>query len=177
MTGQQIYLQSDIHDKLLEHYIVVGYDGVALLFEKRWSKDKLPVGIGDGDYRRNALRVVLLDTEDNKEYVTVMPASWQDYVCDLMDKDYNSLTVEGTHLQAYFYGSHHCPCHRKQDAEKAGAHINDDRCEGRRFLIKEITCKELPGLILYSETFKTHELEELLTATQGEDGDGSTGNQ
>jgi hypothetical protein len=168
MTGQQIYLQSDIHDKLLEHYAVVAYNGVALMFEKRWAKDKLPVGIGDVDYRRDALRVVLLDTEDNKEYITAMSASWQHDDQYLMDRDYNELPIESTHLQAYFYGSHHCPCHRKDDARRAGAAVKDDECEGNRFRIKEITCAELPGLILYSETIPVHELEESLTRTQGE---------
>ena len=76
-----------------------------------------------------------------------------------LNKEYN--LVEVWTLLAYFYGSHHCPCHRKADAKLAGAIVDDDECEGNRFLIERITPLN-SNLILVSEVYSLEELEEML---------------
>lgn len=81
----------------------------------------------------------------------------------ILNEDYDSIEVES--LNGYFYGSHHCPCHRKSDARKAGAIIENDECEGNRFLIHSITCDKAPGLNLYSEVFTEEQLEKMLVTS------------
>jgi hypothetical protein len=147
--------------------------GFLLSFTREWKKANLPIGIGDVagyDYDSKALKVDLLDTDDptGKVYTTYMPAAYGDPTAAwALDENWQCVDSERiTSLQDYFYSQHHCPCHRKSDAKAAGAVVPDSECEGSRFKIKSITCRDMPDVILYSETMTEEELENLLQATR-----------
>jgi len=152
------YLAEPRHE-LQEHYAPGGYRAQHLGFTREWAEANLPKS-----GTSNGFEIYLVDTEDNnKEYKTPGYVAWDCHSeMGFMDDDWNY--VELLSLQAYFYGSHHCPCHRKQDAEAAGA-ATDLTCDGNRFRISRI-CVPGEDLILYSETMEQETLEAELTGVQ-----------
>lgn len=142
----------DKHSQLLEHYVEGSFGGLYLGFFKDW-RDNLPP-----DSVSSCLKMVLKDTTDGKLYEHLMCSVFDKYPSHVLDNDYNSTEVWT--LMFYFYGSHHCPCHRKTDARLAGA-ITDEECEGNRFLIERVTPLD-SNLILISEVYSLEELEEMI---------------
>lgn len=142
------------------------YDAQILGFTEFFKQAFLPPGIGEPGYEYGAkmLTCTLLDTRDGKLYDTQITPSYNHQPNhDLFIQDAQFDEVKDVRsLQAYFYGSHHCPCHRKQDAQEAGAVVEDEECEGKRFLIDKIWYPPLGELILWSETRTEEELEERL---------------
>lgn len=154
-TLKERYLAEPVHAKLRAHYSEGPYYARHLGFTREWAEANLPKS-----GTSNGFEIYLLDTKDgNKEYKTPGYVAW-DCHSDMgfMSEDWDY--IELISLQAYFYGAHHCACHRKQDAATAGA-TTDDKCEGRRFLISRI-CVPGEDLILYSETMDDEELERTL---------------
>jgi hypothetical protein len=133
-------------------------------FTEAWRNANLPPsGTHDG------LRYTLFDAERNivlpemKIYTAFEhhPVSW-----GVMDQDWN--TVDCHALQGYFYGAHHCPCHRKTDAKRFIPDL-DEECEGFRFRIQSIYVPGHPELVLYSETIPEEELEAALDKLRQEE--------
>lgn len=158
------YWSDPAHANWQCHYVHGAYGGQILCFTTGWKNKNLPKNETYSD-SPEAFRVVLRDATDGKLYETRLFVSYehadtrQHY--QVVDTDWNPVAIEL--LQAYFYGSHHCPCHRKADADRAGA-VTDDACEGNRFQIERITAVDMPELILYSETWSAEDLEEKLQA-------------
>ena len=142
------------HADLVEHYVMNGCGAHALVFTKEWMDAHLPKQRSHG-----GLDVTLLDQNDGKTYKTKIYAAYEDKPTTAYNDTYDR-EFEVYQLMGYFYGMHHCPCHRKQDAAAAGA-VTDTECEGRRFDILKITPPD-SDLILYSETMRAEELEDLL---------------
>jgi hypothetical protein len=147
------YFTDETHCKIhYSHYIQKSFGGNALVFTEEWRKKFLPVegaksGMCDG------FNVLLKDKTDGATYKTKLYVAYDDSCNEsIFDEDYNTIEITLQSVMGYFYGSHYCPCHRKQDAKGAGAIVENDECEGDRFLIESITCPDLPNLILYSET-------------------------
>jgi hypothetical protein len=81
----------------------------------------------------------------------------------VLTADWEPPDVAVATLQPYFYEQHHCPCHRAQDAEEAGADVpRSYPCKGSRFLLARVYHPALSGLVLFSETLTEGELEESL---------------
>lgn len=148
---------SDInHRSWLNHYVAADYGGISLAFTKQWRNRWLVA-----DSTSNGLNVFLYDRTDGKVYKTKLYASYEkDEQPIVMTRNYEAAAA--ITLMGYFYGSHHCPCHRKADAKTAGAVVEDDECEGDRFTIYAITCDTIPDLILHSEILTEDLLEERL---------------
>lgn len=173
-AGIAAYLAFPGHD-LFQHYTALDYGGLGLIFLPAFRDAHLPKG-GTSDFL-----VDLLDTSDGKVYRHPLYVAYEhDAKAGALDTDF-SWREWFTTLQGYFYGSHHCPCHRKDYAREAGAVVeyteaekwadeNGGRdggyCSGDRFQIKSITCDGLPGLVLYSETMTEEELETILNPDQ-----------
>lgn len=171
MSGRNLYLSEPAHREFGFFYEEGREGGLYLAFTVPWRKLHLPLSVvfdhfpGDAKAPKgrsypelcNALLVYLRDTEDGKVYKTYMMPSWEDGDDAGWDEWQNH-----TSLNQYFYGSHHCQCHRKCDAKAAGA-VTDEECEGERFMIERIVYKGLPDLILASETLDLVTLEEILT--------------
>lgn len=93
------------------------------------------------------------------------------YDCDskiwIPDEDYEPAEKVVT-LHEYFYSDHTCQCHRHTAACFAGLAESDVdfECGGDRFWIQAVTYDKLPGVILYSETMTSEELEVRLLATK-----------
>jgi hypothetical protein len=153
MSLKEKYLADPLHGSLRNHYTGGGYSAMHLGFTRQWAEANLPK---NGEM--NGFEIYLVDTEDgNKEYKTPGYVAWQGNsdLMGFMDQDWNHHELIG--LQSYFYGAHHCPCHRKCDM-KAYLPDLDEECEGKRFLISRI-CVPGEDLILYSETMSDDELE------------------
>jgi hypothetical protein len=163
------YFDDPEHEKWRGHYLY-GARGLSLAFTKEWAARSLPPDMSGINHDRRAVKVDLLDTSDGKVYETWMPMALElkDFRRCVMDRDWNEVVVESMH--DYFYGQHHCPCHRKCDAKAAGADT-DGECEGSRFKIQSITAPGCPHVILYSETMTEHELEEALHKAEGREYD------
>ncbi|RTK93413.1 MAG: hypothetical protein EKK64_10245 [Neisseriaceae bacterium] len=72
-------------------------------------------------------------------------------------------------LKPYMYSEHYCSCNRLLGAERGGYIAKEEHYEEERgycgeiiFDIKKIYCKNIPNLILYSETMSLDELENSL---------------
>ena len=152
-TSLDVYFSDPVHRRATRHY--VGYYAsnceYLLTFSHSWLNKYLP---SLDCNERGALRVVLLDTEDGKNYETWMVAAYEQFPLLLGPTEQDVFLT----LQGYFYSEHHCSCHRKSAALQAGANT-DEECEGNRFLIERIEAPNLPGLVLYSETMSLEELE------------------
>lgn len=150
------------HAAWLRHYFIDDYTSVHLAIEPDWWKEHMPDEPKIGQGKGNVLCAEYLDTTDGKLYQTPMYAAWADcpeVYFEVWDENWNPVTAQNIKaLQGYFYNDHHCPCHRKQDAEAAGA-VTDSECEGTRFQIVRIWAPAHPDLILYSETMTAEELE------------------
>jgi hypothetical protein len=153
LRNQNLMNYIDTHKHLLQHYIGKEYGGLALVFTEQFMNDNLPTNSTSA-----GLNICLLDNTDNKIYKSKIYVAYED--ATTLDNEYNSIEVKS--LMGYFYGSYHCACHRKHDAQKVGAIVENDECEGKRFLIYSITCDKLPDLNLYSEVLTEDELENLL---------------
>jgi hypothetical protein len=136
------------------------YKHCRLVFPKSWIGTRLPaqwqhpVDHPDADQRHHFL-IELEDTEDGGKIYTAR--SWPSYHGD-DSAGWGPDDPRMTHLHIYTYQEHYCACHRKSDAEAAGAGT-DDECEGERFAVRSITAPEhLPGVVLYSETLTAEEL-------------------
>lgn len=140
------------HSHLNEHYVEGSFGGLYLGFLKEWRENLPADGVQDN------FRIVLKDNQDGKLYESKIYSAFETHPSHVLDDDYNE--VEVWTLMHYFYGSHHCECHRKADAKRAGADT-DDKCEGNRFLIERITPLD-SDLILVSEVYSPDELEEML---------------
>jgi hypothetical protein len=154
------YLDFDGHSTWRRHYDQIRNAGVVhLVFTPAFAEAFLP--------RESSTELIieLLDTTDGNTYRHKMYAAYDDAGYNsILDQDWNC--IDGLiGLQGYFYAEHYCPCHRKDYASDAGAIIENDECEGRRFLVRSITCEKLPDLILYSETMSEDELEALLNGS------------
>jgi hypothetical protein len=157
--GPAYYRLDPFHDGWPNGHYECGSKGWRLVFSQNLRNVWLPADC------ENALTVVLLDAEDGKEYATAnffTAYERNGYPFRVMDADRNEpRPPAAAALQDYFYADHHCPCHRKADARRAGA-VTDEECEGDRFKIARIECPKLPGLVLYSETMDSEELEATL---------------
>jgi hypothetical protein len=141
--------------ELNEHYTEGDYGGLYLGFTDEFKDIFLPKGS-----TKNGFKINLLDQTDGKIYESKIYVAYEKNLCIFIDKKYGD--IELNILMPYFYGSHHCPCHRKQDAQWAGASVDEDlECEGSRFLIESITPLN-SDLILASETKSVDELESIL---------------
>lgn len=166
------YFDDPDHQTWQFHYYSGCYGGQILAFTKAWADKHLPP-----TSTSNGLKAELLDTTDGKIYTMPIYTAFEnkDMRRHVMDDDWKDVVAES--LQDYFYGQHHCPCHRKQDAAKAGAVVELDPkdglypCEGRRFVIKSITAPGVPHVILYSETMDEDALEEALHKAEGREYD------
>jgi hypothetical protein len=160
------YFDDPVHAAWQAHYFEGQYGAWHLAVNPAWGLANLHVESkrGSDDYYR--LRVEYRDATDGALYERHIYTAWED-VNDVwfpgFDEDWNPLNAGRVvrALMAYWYGQHHCPCHRKQDAREAGA-VTDDECEGDRFQIRRIWDPAHPNLILYSETMDAAELEQLL---------------
>lgn len=129
-----------------------------LCYAKGFKDNSLPK---QGSYD---FSVTLLDTDTGNRHSIEIYAAYGDLGESwVYGEDFN--TVDTYSLQLYFYDSHYCPCHRKNDAKRCGANT-DEECEGNRFLIEKIGPKDQSNLILYSEIMTLEELEENLEETQ-----------
>lgn len=150
------YWSDPAHVTWREHYFLGRSGGHILGFTEAWKLANLPA---NSSYD---LTITLFDRQDEKTYsMPIYTAYENDIRTELMDDDWHEVAPHS--LQSYFYSLHHCPCHRKQAAAKAGA-ITDEECEGDRFVVQSIVAPSLPDLILYSETLTLEELEERLIA-------------
>jgi hypothetical protein len=160
------YFSDERHASWRLHYTRGNNGGVLLSFTHEWRAANLPLGIGEKGYEhgKHQFLVVLKDNQTGLLHDTRMSVAYNEAGSHepwAMDADWNS--VDGlSSLQSYFYGMHHCPCHRKQDArDQCGVDV-DDACEGNRFVIERITPLDRRDLILYSETATEDELEQAL---------------
>lgn len=167
------YLDHPAHAAWREHYFQGNYSSWHLAIDPAWWQAHMPKGFksldpADRDHSY-AFQVEYLDRTDGKKYETKMYVAWDDYdevYFPGFDENWNHLNALGVKaLMGYFYNEHTCPCHRKQDAASAGA-VTDDECEGDRFQIARIWDPNHPGLILYSETMTSEELEAALQETR-----------
>jgi hypothetical protein len=154
-----LYLKEAEHRKWLSHYVRKAFGGYSLVFTTAWKEEFLP-GNGTHSTDNDSFNVNLLDTHDGKIYKTKLYVAYEHEKESILNEEYDP--VEAESLMGYFYGSHHCPCHRKADAKRAGAIVEDNECEGNRFLIHSITHDKVPDVILYSEVFDEDGLEEML---------------
>lgn len=144
------------------HYFPASCGGTVLVFDPEWGAQHLPPDLFNGPHIKG-LRVTLQDAEDGALYEVPMVAAYEnkDHRLILMDRHGRESAVGS--LQGYFYASHYCPCHRKQDARDHGATVDAElECEGQRFRVVKIVAPEHPDLILYSETIPEDELERAL---------------
>lgn len=150
------YWDHEPHRRFIENYSENCWGGFCLGFTKEWMDANLPAKGTDG-----GLEIELFDQKDGKLYRSTIYAAYAEDA-QLQDSDTYE-THDMWSLMAYFYGSHHCACNRKQDAHDAGASVDPElECEGDRFLIRKIVCPKFPDLILYSETMGVEELQALL---------------
>lgn len=152
-SGIVAYLSFPGHAGWLRRYAEISAepDCFGLLFTPEFRSARLPAdGTSDFD-------VELLDSTDGAIYRRKMSVACEgDASRVVADADGNVREVMSLH--GYFYAEHYCPCNRKLDAQRSGAVVEDDECEGDRFRIRSITCPGLPGLVLYSETMDEGEL-------------------
>lgn len=153
-----MYFNDIRHKTWQDHYIPSSWGGFALAFTKEWKEQYLPKNsTSDG------FDIIQLDQQDGKHYKSKIYVAYDQIEDIILDEDYNVIKDEIYCLMNYFYGCHHCPCHRKTFAKLAGAIIDEDcECEGDRFLIYSITSIDNPELNLYSEVLTEFELEESL---------------
>lgn len=155
MNLKNSYCDYPEHKEFRYHYFQGQFGGFLLAFTKEWQDKYLPA---DSRHKERPFLLVLKDMEDNKLYDTWMSVAYEPRNIETVQKeDYSFASCRS--ILSYFYGSHHCPCHRKQDAKNAGAIVLDEECEGNRFLIDKIECE---NLILFSETRTQEELEKEL---------------
>lgn len=148
------YFSEPLHNRLQQHYVQSCHGGGILVFTEAFKEEVLR----DNDYGNNHIQITLLDTTDQKRYTMALYLAYQNkgMEFEVMDDDWQPHRLLG--LSDYFYCQHHCPCHRKTDAKRAGADT-DEECEGNRFLIEKIVFPEWPELILFSETMDETDLE------------------
>ncbi len=154
------YYADPVHRTLRTPYTEASYGGFLLVYTPEWCRANLPQQV-HGSQPQTTLQCTLLDTTDGKEYVMPLYLAYEHGGAQsfyAQGFDWNEV-VGLTGLMSYWYGSHHCPCHRKHEAQRAGAVVEDSECEGKRFLIKQLVCEWWPELILYSETLGEEELE------------------
>lgn len=152
------YFDDEQHRQILHgHHYQRGTGNCRLVMTKAWADRYLP---HRGEYY-NGLRVVYLDKEDNNKQLVgkiycafELPAYAANQLDPVFNDEWQQLPGPFTILQDYFYSSHHCPCHRKQDAKSLGAVVDPELlCEGDRFVIERITPLDQPDLILLSEVY------------------------
>lgn len=142
------YLKSH---NLYQHYTQGTYGGLYLGFKEDWKNKNLPKELEE------KFDIVQLDTLTGQTFKSNIFVAHNDNGYFL---DNNYYRIELSTLNQYVYGSHHCACHRKQDARESGIEV-DEECEGRRFLIQSITVPN-SSLILCSETYSEEQLLALL---------------
>ncbi len=152
-TSLDTYLSDPRHRRWAERY-TQHTDSNILHFTEEWASVHMP----PHSFSTEPLRVMLLDQQGGKLYETWMNCSF-DRTERSLPPDWDSERL--VMLKHYRYRLHHCTCHRKHDARKAGADT-DRVCEGYRFAIERIEFPELSGLILYSETIPAEELEAMI---------------
>ena len=155
------YFSDPAHATWQRHYLDGSFGGRLLAFTEAWKLANLPP---QGEH--NGLRYRLFDVERNwllPELSIYTALEHEDRLerCQIQDENWDCVTVHT--LMSYWYGCHHCPCHRKQDAERFVDDILPD-CEGDRFQIHSIYPPGRPQLVLYSETLPEEELERILLA-------------
>ncbi len=159
------YWNDEKHGELIENYDENNYGAMCLGFTKEWMDANLPAG---NAYGVRPLNIFLRDRTDGKIYQSKIYAAYAEDA-HLMDKGYTK-HHDMWALMSYFYGSHHCPCHRKHDARAEGAVVEEDlECEGDRFQIHKITCDKYPNLVLLSETMTFDELQNALDSMKTSD--------
>lgn len=123
-----------------------------LAFPRRWIGSTLPDNWGPGGDGEH-FRVELLDSSDGKIYIASMwPHYEPDDHAEYWSKDGFSFDEPFASVQLYMYRHHFCACHRKEAARKHGAVIDNEECEGERFVVRSITAPAfMLGAILYSE--------------------------
>lgn len=158
MTLREKYLEN--HLELLDHYVGgAAYGGHYLVFKEDF-RAALPQKTGNGI---DEVTVNLIDTEDgNKIYQMGWWLNYEEEANEqVLDKNIWEQIPVFT-LSQYIYGSKLCPCNIKMGAKQAGAIVEDDECEGKRFQIQSIVFDDHPDLILYSETYDMEQLESIL---------------
>jgi hypothetical protein len=156
--ANKVYLDFSLHDQWKTHYTEGNYRNWFLGFSKDFMNGFLPSWL-PGD----TFDVELVDTEDNnKIYLVAWSGGYEEYPEQgtILDKSGNRPEIYT--IFRYSYEEKFCACNRKAEAARAGAILDNDECEGNRFQIRSVTCKEFPDLILYSETLDWEKLEELL---------------
>jgi hypothetical protein len=151
-SGIASYLSFPGHAGWSRRYAEISSEeaAVGLLFTQEFKSVYLP---GDGT---NDFEMELFDSTDGSVYRRNVYVAYEDDVTVIVDGDGNCRDVMSLH--GYFYAEHYCPCNRKLDAQRLGAVVLDEECEGDRFRIRSITHPGLPGLVLYSETVREDEL-------------------
>lgn len=113
------YWQDEEHCKWKGHYAGGRNGGFLLGFTRAFREKHLPKdGLTSKDL--HALSCVLFDRETNKEVPTKMYVAYEHdgHRDSVNGEDWNWIEVDT--LMSYFYGCHHCPCHRKNDAHHQG---------------------------------------------------------
>lgn len=155
---KKTYLQA--HEDLIEHgffnhYRDNGWGGRALIWKRDWQEQHLPKEDGFKTHTE-PLTICFVKTKDRSVKSVV------NYYLAYEHANCSDLPEELSSLQAYFYGSHLCDCHRKT-ATWCQYPGQEDSCEGTRdnWMIESIVLANMkgPGLILYSETMTLEELE------------------
>jgi hypothetical protein len=151
------YLDHNLHSKFLKHY-EKGNCANLLIFTEDWMEQNLSL-----PEPYDSLNCELLDTQTNITYNTLIYCACEKHDYTVYDDEYNDIAGSFYTLMNYFYCEHHCPCHRHQDAVRAGLKENweEFECNGNRFQIVSIKPKN-SDVILYSETYRLEELEEKL---------------
>lgn len=152
---KQKYLE--YHSDWLTHYVEGNYNNWFLAFKKEFMLEHLP-GIDE-------VTVKLIDSEDNNK--VYLMGWWLDFeeadsCYGILGKNYEHPTEPFWTLFQYIYQDKLCACNIKMGAQRAGAVLNNEECEGNRFQIESITFDDHPDLILYSEVFDSEQLEEIL---------------
>jgi hypothetical protein len=158
-TLRQKYLEAH-KDKLQDHYQENSWGGIVLGMLPEWKEGNMPGDMSASKHSKD-FECWLLDQHTSLVHKTLMVVAYEHAFPFLyfMDDDWNQLHLPT--VQGYFYGSHHCPCHRKNDAIHQVGIDTDEECEGDRFLIDRLVVVDT-DLILLSETRTVEQLEETL---------------
>lgn len=136
-----------------------------LLFCTQFATENLPAG---GTHHGLQCELVLQRLAEDPAapgYVMPIYTAYEHDSVEVMGVDWKPYYAQA--LMHYWYADHHCPCHRRQDAESVGYVAQDedyepgvlrDECGAIRFKIRRIWAAALPDLILYSETLTETEL-------------------
>lgn len=140
-----------------------------LAFSEQFMKDKLPK---QWDRENKEKEQLVIELVVRKNPVTVYSCNYSAFYefkeSVVRDENYN--LMDAWCLKPYMYSEHYCDCNRWQDAIESGYVPKEedyeeneprDQCGEIIFDINKIYCKDMPELILYTETISLDELESL----------------